>query len=437
MAQPQLSAAAAAAAAAAAEQQNCGDGKQEAAALIPGLPRDLAVHCLALVPGGHYLARERHAKKEEWLYVVGYGRPSQWLAYDFGEYKPCVWVYDVTTNHWVSGAPMQVGRAEFFNVVLKNDVLVGGGWITHDLRPARHVETLDCAKEESAWQSLPLILDTVTHIVREAFCLNGRLWTLHSAANVGGQSFGAQIYNPEVKEWQQGPAFLVEDGVTASANDILYIVDRHCVLHTYTQISERGFVHESCRGGCQEGLGYFAGAKLVLIRGDDSADECPAYLQKWNENNQHWQALTFVIGTQTTTHKNVIVHDHFEDGRLWTLHQAANVEGQSFGAQIYIPEVEEWQQGPAFVVESGGSASAPDTLYIVHCTSRCDHHTYTQISERGFVKESSRGEDFEGLGQCGGARLIHTQGDVHFVDCLYPIFPGVQNPYQESGCLDV
>eukprot|EP00850_Spirogloea_muscicola_P007123 SM000035S13103 [mRNA] locus=s35:405739:433315:+ [translate_table: standard] len=448
MAQPQLSAAAAVA-----EQHNCGDEEQEAAAaLIPGLPRDLAVHCLALVPRGHYLARERHARKEEWLYVVGYGRPSQWLAYDFSKYKPCVWIYDVTTNHWVLGPPMQVGRADFFNVVLKNDILVGGGWITHDLRPARHVETLDCAKEESAWQSLPLILDTVIQIVREAFCLNGRLWTLHSAANVGGQSFGAQIYSPELKEWQQGPAFLVEDGVTASADDILYIVDRHCVLHTYTQISERGFPQlgaAATASAAKKQRGdeeHEAAAALIPGLPRDIAEHCMAlvprghhlarkrhakeeeglYVVGYGRPNQ-WLAYDFTqvwIYDVTTNHwvlgapmqvgraecfNVVLKHDimwvvvgipmAYEEstwqslpptldtvqrlvreafclnGRLWTLHTAANV-GQSFGAQIYIPEVNEWQQGPAFLVESGASASANDTLYIV------DRHARERLAKK-------------------------------------------------------
>eukprot|EP00850_Spirogloea_muscicola_P007130 SM000035S13110 [mRNA] locus=s35:433375:434667:+ [translate_table: standard] len=85
---------------------------------------------------------------------------------------------------------------------------------------------------------------------------------------VEGQSFGAQIYT--FLRWKSGIKGrlsllrVVHQQVQTTLSTL------RCDLHTYPQISERGFVIESCRGGHQEGLGQF---------GDDFVDEVPAHLQ--------------------------------------------------------------------------------------------------------------------------------------------------------------
>eukprot|EP00850_Spirogloea_muscicola_P007115 SM000035S13095 [mRNA] locus=s35:361782:363637:- [translate_table: standard] len=245
-------------AAAAAKRQRSDKEQEAAAALIPGLPRDIAVACLARVPRGHYLAldfgrptchlrtprrtlilqplrpsssgiqldrhrcrklhtgaREARGVCRSWRELLQsdeiYVYASELMACSRTSQK--VWIYDVTTNHWALGAPMQAGRADFFRVVLKNDIFVGGGHGTEPI--SRSVESLDCADEESTWRSLPLLLDTLLYLMKQ----DNATW--------------GSVYNPEAEEWRHGLAFLVESGASASASDTLYIVNRQCVLHTY------------------------------------------------------------------------------------------------------------------------------------------------------------------------------------------------------------
>lgn len=142
--------------------------------------------------------------------------------------------FDLKTQKWSDLAAMPSGRSSHDAIVLDETLYVVGGWNMSSPKETVWHETalsLDLSDPQAEWNELPK-----PPFERRALAVaahHGKLFVIGGMSREGGPTRDVEIYDPQARQWTDGPAMLGENGM-AGFGAAAWSVGNSLVVSGYT-----------------------------------------------------------------------------------------------------------------------------------------------------------------------------------------------------------